>query len=179
MRTAKKNAPAKKAAAGKPAPAQQPTGGAHTIEEEIRQTHFRTSGEKAFINLVFTANYLNSKLSVFLRQYDGLTPQQYNILRILRGQKGNPISILEVKNRMLDRQPDASRIIDRMVRKGLISRTASRTDRRQVDLAITKAGLKLLDSVGDKHLALFRALFNMSEAELEKFSLMLDSIRAD
>lgn len=157
-----------------------PTAGArNTIEKEIRQPHFRSGAEKAFINLVFTANYLNSKLSVFLRTYDGLTPQQYNILRILRGQKGSPISILEVKNRMLDRQPDASRIIDRMVHKGLISRSVSKTDRRQVDLVITKTGLKLLDTIGDKHLTLFNALFTMSEAELEKFNSTLDRIRAE
>ncbi len=150
-----------------------------TIGEEIQQHHFRSEAEKAYINLVFTGNYLASKMQVLLRQFDGLTHQQYNILRILRGQQGKAISLLDVKCRMLDRQPDVSRIIERMVKKGLINRSVCGEDRRQVDLTITSAGLKLLNEIGDKHQQTHSALFKLNDAELVKLNKLLDFARSE
>jgi len=91
------------------------------IEQDIQQTNFRNEYQKLGINIMYTANWLNEKISSILSQED-ITQQQYNILRILRGAE-KPLSTLQIRARMLDKMSDTSRIVDRLVAKELVEKT--------------------------------------------------------
>jgi len=116
------------------------------IEEEILQPKFTSPNQKAVVNLMFTAGWLASKHQDFFKAY-GITSQQYNILRILRGQYPQTISATEIKARMLDKNSDVSRLLDRLVAKNMIEKKASQSDKRASDVFITTSGLDLLTSI--------------------------------
>lgn len=116
------------------------------IEEEILQPKFTSPNQKAVVNLMFTAGWLASKHQDFFKVY-GITSQQYNILRILRGQYPQSISATEIKTRMLDKNSDVSRLLDRLQAKNMIEKKASTSDKRASDVYITQAGLDLLNAI--------------------------------
>lgn len=163
----------------KPATSAADAGQLRTIGDELQQRSFRSDADMAYLNLIYTSNWFMFHVQGYLKQFDGLTMQQYNVLRILRGQRGNPISLLQVKCRLLDRNSDVSRIIDRMVRKGLICRETCNADRRQVDLTITDKGAQLLETVGDGINTVLDAFSDAaSPAELQQLCAVLDRARA-
>ncbi len=118
------------------------------IEDEIKQSKFKTPIQKALLNVIYTANWLQSKQQDFFKAY-GITATQFNILRILKGQHPKSISATEIKSRMLDRNSDVSRLLDRLALKKLISKTTCPNDRRAADVTITVEGLQLLERVAD------------------------------
>ncbi len=113
------------------------------IEKEIFSNKFENSHQKAIVNLIYTYGWITNLLKQQLNKYK-ITLQQYNVLRILRGQHPNPTTINMLKERMLDKMSDASRIVDRLVQKELVIRFINSKDRRAVDILITKKGLDLL-----------------------------------
>ena len=118
------------------------------IEKEIHQEKFRSAKHKAMLNILFTNGWFTEKMKNILAPED-ITPQQYNILRILRGSFPQPLSTLQIRERMLDRMSDTSRIVDRLVTKQLVKKVVCNKDRRLVDVTITEKGqnlLKRLDS---------------------------------
>lgn len=117
-----------------------------TIEEEIKQSKFRSVQQKAILNILFTSNWIQNKQKEFFEPF-GITGQQYNILRILRGQHPNRISGAEIKNRMLDKNSDVSRLLDRLIGKNLVSKSQCPNDKRASDIAISKEGLGLLEKL--------------------------------
>lgn len=146
------------------------------IEEEIHQKKFRSEVQKATINLLFTSNWLTNRHKDFFKQY-GLTPQQFNVLRILRGQHPGSISTSEIKARMLDKNSDASRIVDRLTLKGWVSKKVCPDDRRLVDVTITHDGLNLLTRMDADTNALDESL-GLSESDAEQLNLLLDKMRS-
>ena len=147
-----------------------------SIEEEIKQTRFRDCYQKVAINVLFTASWLEGRQQDFFKKF-GITLQQFNILRILRGQHPNRISGVEIKSRMLDRNSDISRLLDRLLKKNLISKHLRPGDKRATDIAITEPGLALLTEI-DKELATReRGTFKLSEEECDKLSDLLDKSR--
>ena len=146
------------------------------LENEIQQQKFKSEEQKLMINLVYTTNWLNAKYDVFFRDSD-ITIQQYNVLRILRGQYPNPCSIKLIKERMLDRMSDASRIVDKLKTKKLLIRKECPNDRRSVDVIITEKGLELLkslDYIDEESKDIFKSL---SPEEVSKLNLLLDKLR--
>lgn len=119
------------------------------IEEEIKQEKFKTSHQKALINLIYTSNWLQSKQQDFFKNF-GITATQFNILRILKGQHPASISATEIKSRMLDRNSDVSRLLDRLAAKKLITKSTCPNDRRAADVTITQTGLNLLETMADR-----------------------------
>jgi DNA-binding MarR family transcriptional regulator len=111
-----------------------------------------------------------------LDEYD-LTPQQFNLLRILRGQYPKPASITLLKERMLDKMSDASRLVERLLAKGLVERKICPEDRRKVDVVITKKGLKLLEKIDKTDNEMDNYLKNLSEVEAKKLNELLDKLR--
>ena len=107
------------------------------IEQDISQAKFRSEYQKATINLIYTFNWMNEQIKNMLDQYD-ITPQQFNILRILRG-AGKPISTFQIRQRMLDKMSDTSRIVDRLIKKDLVKKVICEGDRRLVDVSISAA----------------------------------------
>lgn len=117
-----------------------------TVKEEIKQSRgFRNERHRAIVNLLFSSTWIRTSIKEFLAPFD-LSPQQYNVLRILRG-ASKPISIRTVRERMLDKMSDASRIVNRMHRQGLVVKEARSGDRRLVDIELSELGREILDRV--------------------------------
>ena len=146
------------------------------ISEEIKQSKFTSERQKAAINLFYTSNWLSEKLRAFLCN-DDLTPQQFNVLRILRGSHPNPLSTLQIRERMLDKMSDTSRIVDRLVKKELVQKGTCKADKRLVDITITDCGLKLLARLDENSTDLDNHLGGISEEEAEILSNILDKVR--
>ena len=145
------------------------------IDKDINQTTFRNGYNKAMVNILFTNNWLIEKIKGFVKTED-VTPQQYNILRILRG-AGEPLSTLQIRDRMLDKMSDTSRIVDRLITKGLVKKEISARDKRLVDISITETGNELLKKLDARETELDQMLQNINEEEAETLSLLLDKLR--
>jgi DNA-binding MarR family transcriptional regulator len=117
-----------------------------TIEEAIQQKQFSNEIEKAIVNVLFTANYFYLQ-NVQLFKPHAISPEQYNVLRILRGSHPGKLNLIDISSRMLDRNSNATRLVEKLRLKGLVDRKASDNDRRQVEIGITQAGLNLLDTL--------------------------------
>lgn len=146
------------------------------LEDEIKQESFRNEYHKLAVNILFTHGWLMNKIQQILSRFD-LTPQQFNLLRILRGQYPSPASISLLKDRMLDKMSDASRLVDRLIQKGLVERKICESDRRKVDVVITKKGLKLLEKIDETDSEMDGYLQNLSESEAKKLNDLLDKLR--
>ncbi|MBT1706401.1 MarR family winged helix-turn-helix transcriptional regulator [Chryseosolibacter indicus] len=146
------------------------------IEEEIQQKKFKSAHQKALVNFLYTSNWLHYKQQEFFKPY-GITGQQYNILRILKGQHPKSISATEIKSRMLDRNSDVSRLLDRLELKNLIIKKTSTADKRATDVFITEQGLELLKAIAKKE-ELVDEMFNITEEEALLLSDLLDKCRS-
>jgi len=147
-----------------------------TIEKDINQYKFRNEFQKSVINLIYTFNWMNEKLDKIFERFD-ITQQQFNILRILRGAGGGPLSTLQIRQRMLDRMSDTSRIVDRLIKKGLVKKNICKADRRLVDVIITAKGKRLLDKIDGTDEDMDAVLKNLSLAEAKNLNQLLDKLR--
>jgi DNA-binding MarR family transcriptional regulator len=134
---------------------------------------FPNNRVKAFLNIIYTANWISSYQNSFFKTY-GISPQQFNILRILRGAK-EPLKVQTIKDRMLERAPNATRLMDKLCDKDLIERIACTEDRRVVHIDITKKGLELLEEISKE--MKFDYLENLTEEEAGILSDLLYKIR--
>ncbi len=128
------------------------------------------------INLFYTYGWAMEKVKKFLTK-EGVTHQQYNILRILRGSAPEPLSTLQIRERMLDKMSDTSRIVDRLVAKQFVKKVTCPTDKRLVDITITEKGLKLLKKLDANSDNLDKIMSSLSDHEAETLSNLLDKIR--
>jgi MarR family 2-MHQ and catechol resistance regulon transcriptional repressor len=145
------------------------------IENDIQQVTFQSARQKAMLNIIYTYGWLIERVKNFLADED-ITHQQFNILRILRGAAG-PLSTLQIRERMLDKMSDTSRIVDRLVAKGLVKKATCGKDKRLVDVTITQQGqalLKRLDQEGDH---MNDIMSNLTEQDAETLSTLLDKLR--
>lgn len=148
------------------------------IEEEIKQNKFKDVYEKAVINLLVTSNSIEAIVSKHMKEY-GITSQQFNVLRILKGQYPNTAPLNLISSRMLDKMSNASRIIDKLVAKELITRTTCPNDRRAVDHLITKKGIELLEKVNTSLYELYELKFKkLTKTETEQLNKLLDKFRS-
>lgn len=147
-----------------------------TIEEEIQSVKFRNLHHKAALNIIFTSNWIQYKNMCVFKKYE-LTGQQYNVLRILRGQHPEPCTILLIKERMLDKVSDASRIVERLRQAGYVERVLCESDRRAVDVKISKKGLDLLKRMEKEEESMDGIMKNLSNAEAKQLNQLLDKLR--
>jgi len=148
------------------------------IDQDILQPKFRNEYQKASINLLFTYGWLTEKSKELFATED-ITPQQFNILRILRGSHPQPLSTLQIRERMIDKMSDTSRIVDRLIAKGLVKKGTCKTDRRLVDVIITDKGKKLLERLDARQDEMDNIMGNLSKKEATLLSELLDKIRND
>jgi DNA-binding MarR family transcriptional regulator len=146
------------------------------LEKDIKQQHFTSENQKLIINLVFTNNWLTEKIRDFLSAED-ITLQQFNILRILRGSHPQPLSTLTIRERMLDKMSDTSRIVDRLVLKGLVNKKTCPSDKRLVDISITEEGKKVLASIDQKEKEMMAVIANLTPEEMKILNGLLDKMR--
>ena len=134
---------------------------------------FENNRVKALLNIIYTANWITSYQNEFFKDF-GISPQQYNILRILRG-ADEPLNVQTIKNRMLERSPNATRLMDKLCSKNLIERLPSQHDRRVVKISITQEGQDLLNAIPvDANQELLK---NLNEKEAAQLSDLLDKMR--
>ena len=147
------------------------------LEEAIKQKQFPLQRFKIGVNVLYTASWLSNEQQHVLRPF-GITWQQFNLMRIVKGQKGNPASLKLISERMIDRQSNTSRLVDKLVAKGLISRTSCPKDRRQVDIFLTEEGSTLLDQASEQMAEMTARLFgHITEDELATINDGLENLR--
>ena len=147
-----------------------------SLEQDIQQEHFRSEKQKAFINILYTYHQAVSATNAIFKDY-GITRQQFNVLRILRGQHPGAASVGLIKERMLDKMSDASRIVERLRLKGLIIRAQSNKDKRAADISISKTGLQLLNQIDPLILEYEEQNINLSDDEATTLNTLLDKFR--
>ena len=146
------------------------------LENEILQKKFKSDYQKAAINIVYTSNWLQEFHISVLKPHQ-ITLQQFNILRILRGQHPKPASIKLLKERMLDKMSDASRLVEKLRLKGFVERKTCSSDRRNVDVVITEKGMDLLKKL-DKMDEDFKIHFSgLNDKEIKMLNDLLDKLR--
>ncbi len=147
------------------------------IEDEIKQPIFRDEFQKAHINLIYTAGWMQLRQAAAFKPF-GLTLPQFNILRILRGQHPLPATVALLIDRMLDKTSNASRIVDRLEEKKLVTRTVCPANRRAVDIRITPAGLDLLSRIEESGALRDTGVEQLTETELQQLNFLLDKMRS-
>ena len=145
------------------------------IEDEIKQQKFKTPHQKAVLNLIYTTSWMQGRQKDIFKTF-GITLQQFNILRILRGQHPNSTSATEIKSRMLDKNSDVSRLLDRLLAKKVITKRVSANDKRAADVNLTEEGLELLKAIDKKQNQIDNVLL-LSEEEAIILSDLLDKSR--
>jgi DNA-binding MarR family transcriptional regulator len=146
------------------------------IDDEIQSTNFEDNYHKVAINIAYTSGWLNNFFRCYFDKYN-ITQQQFNILRILRGQYPKPATINLLKERMIDKMSDASRIVDRLIQKGLVSRCTNNKDRRAVDIRISELGLETLSKMDNEFKTKDILKGNLTEDEASILSDLLDKLR--
>jgi DNA-binding MarR family transcriptional regulator len=147
------------------------------LEEEIVTSKFYDEYHKAAVNILFNYHWINYRVGMFTKKYD-LTPQQYNVLRIVRGQKTKSANLKLVTQRLLDRWSDVSRLIDNLVGKGYLEKEKNIFDKRNIVISLTTRGLKVMKDLDviDKT---FERSFNLDEKEVAKLNALLDKMRGE
>lgn len=147
------------------------------IEEEIKQKTFKDKYNKAVVNLLYTHSYIVTRQSKVFKPYD-ISPEQYNVLRILRGQHPTPTTVSSIQDRMLNKMSNASRLVEKLKHKQLVERRECPTDRRQVDVTITDKGLKLLEELEDGVEKFNKSIIQLNEKEVDLLNDLLDKMRS-
>lgn len=146
------------------------------IEDAIQQKEFKNPFTKAVVNLLYTHSYLVTAQNGLLKPHD-LSPEQYNVLRILRGQNGVPTTVSSIQDRMLNKMSNASRLVEKLKSKDLVKREECPSDRRQVDILITDKGLQLLEILEKQVDESHKNFLHLNEEEVNLLNDLLDKLR--
>lgn len=146
------------------------------LVDEIKQSKFNSLHQKVLVNIIFTANWVNAKLSDIIKSHN-ITLQQYNVLRILRGKYPKSANPGEIKAVMLDKNPDLTRLCDRMCTQGLISRNIDEVNRRKMNICITDKGLKVLEQIDPEIQKIENSMVHLQDSESGQLSDLLDKMR--
>jgi len=147
------------------------------LEDALQQKSWRSEQQKASLNIMYTASWITGKINQILKPY-GISNQQFNILRILKGQKGNAATIKLLSERMIDKMSNTSRLVEKLKQKGYITREECETDRRRVDIFITEDGLRITEVCS---IAIRREVedgLNINSVEAESLNLLLEKLRS-
>jgi DNA-binding MarR family transcriptional regulator len=145
------------------------------IAKEIHQSSFRSEHHKALVNIIYSSNWLLERVKQVLEKED-ITHQQYNILRILKG-SARPMSTLQIRERMLDKMSDTSRIVERLLKKGWVHKVVCAKDKRLVDVTITTEGLQLLERLDEKSIEMDNVTKALSAEDAQALNSLLDKMR--
>lgn len=146
------------------------------LEDDIRQQKFASEHQKAAINILYTGSWVYSGNAARLKKY-GITPEQYNVLRILRGSHPSKLMLAEITGRMIDKSSNATRLVEKLRQKLLVKRELCESNRRQVDISITDKGLALMKSIDAEEGEWVEKLKNISKTEAAELNRLLDKLR--
>ncbi len=148
-----------------------------SLKDDIQAKGFHSEQEKSFVNLIYTAALFEANFNKFIKPF-GLSSQQYNVLRILRGQFPNSMSSGDLHSRMIHKMSNASRLVDKLVEKGYVIRVVNANDKRNILVSITDLGLRLVTDL-DKEVAAFqKTSIDLPSAKLKDLNLILDELRS-
>jgi len=147
-----------------------------SIEQDIKQEKFENEFHKAAVNILFTSSWLHTINSTRLKTYN-VTPEQYNVLRILRGSHPTALMLAEITSRMIDKSSNATRLVEKLRQKGFVKREICENNRRQVDIFVTPKGLEILAKIDKDPDALLMALKRLSKADAQELNRVLDKLR--
>lgn len=141
----------------------------------VPQKKYRNHSQRAMLNILYTSNWMSERIKAVLDP-EGITMQQFNILRIIRGAK-KPLSLIQIKESLLDKMSDTSRVVDRLIIKGLVEKTLSETDKRVLEITITSKGLKILEHIDERDTDLDGIVSNITNEESIELCRILDKLR--
>lgn len=147
-----------------------------TLEEAIKQRKFENEYEKSIVNILFTASWLEGKNIQRFKPF-GISPQQFNVLRILRGTFPGALRLSDITERMIDKNSNATRLVEKLRLKGLVKREVCKHNRRQVDIWITQKGLDLLEQLDANTPLWLDELSGLSKPEVRQLNELLDKMR--
>jgi DNA-binding MarR family transcriptional regulator len=147
-----------------------------SIEQDIQQEKFSNEHEKAAINILFTSSWLHNINSARFKPHD-ITPEQFNVLRILRGSHPKKMMLADITSRMLDKNSNATRLVEKLRQKGFVNREICENNRRQVDISITEKGLGVLKNIDSEEAVWLATLKNITKAEAQELNRVLDKLR--
>jgi DNA-binding MarR family transcriptional regulator len=147
-----------------------------SLEQDIQQEKFNSELEKAAINILFTSSWLHNVSLGRLKPHD-ITPEQFNVLRILRGSHPKKLMLADITSRMLDKSSNATRLVEKLRQKGLVNRQICESNRRQVDISITEKGLAVLKKIDSEEKEWLAKLSNITQAEAQELNRILDKLR--
>jgi len=147
-----------------------------SLEEEIQQEKFNNEYQKAGINILFTGSWLYNINAAGLKKY-GITPEQFNVLRILRGSHPKAMMLADITARMIDKNSNCTRLVEKLRLKGLVDRQLCENNRRQVDVSITDKGIALLKKIDAGSTAWLETFENLSKTEARELNRILDKLR--
>jgi len=146
------------------------------IESEVKQEKFQSEFQKVAVNIMFTSSWLYNLNAAFLKDF-GITPEQFNVLRILRGSQPKPMMLADITSRMIDKSSNATRLVEKLRLKGMVKREICKNNRRQVDISITDKGLSLLKKIDDHSEVWSSAMERITKAEAKEINRILDKLR--
>jgi DNA-binding MarR family transcriptional regulator len=147
------------------------------LEEAIKQEHFKSEHQKAMLNILVTSNCIDADFAKILKPFE-ISSQQYNVLRILKGQGDKAISVSNIMSRMIDKMSNVSRLLEKLRKKELVERVVCASDRRQVDVRITQEGLELLVKIEKVMVSFDDGLSKITTKEAERLNKILEKIRS-
>lgn len=147
-----------------------------TLEKQIKQKAFESELQKAVVNITFTSSFLTGNMNKLFKPYK-VSVQQFNVMRILKGQHPEPVSINDITDRMIDKMSNASRLVEKLRKKGLVDRTPCAFDRRQVDVQLTEKGLARLEELNELVQQSMSNYRHVSEEEFFVLNELLDRMR--
>jgi DNA-binding MarR family transcriptional regulator len=147
-----------------------------SLEQDIKQEKFGNEFDKAAINILFTGSWLYNINSNRLKKF-GITPEQYNVLRILRGKAPESMMLADITTRMIDKNSNCTRLVEKLRQKGFLKRAVCEDNRRQVDISITDKGLNILKKVDDVQAEWLSTLKQISKSEAQELNRILDKLR--
>jgi DNA-binding MarR family transcriptional regulator len=147
-----------------------------SLEDDIMQQKFGSEHQKAAINILYTASWVHNGNAARLKKH-GITPEQYNVLRILRGSHPNKLMLADITRRMIDKSSNATRLVEKLKQKGLVDREQCEDNRRQVDINITNKGIDLMKSIDADEGHWVDTLKSITKAEAVELNRVLDKLR--
>ena len=147
------------------------------LEEDVKQTKFTNEHQKAMVNVLYTSSWLNNRNATYFKKYN-ISPEQFNVLRILRGSQPNPMRLADIAERMIEKNSNCTRLVEKLRQKELVDRQLCESNRRQVDISITFKGLKLLSEIDKDYDEWLSIQKSITQAEAIELNRILDKLRS-
>jgi DNA-binding MarR family transcriptional regulator len=146
------------------------------IDSAIKQSKFKSGTQKAMVNIFYTNNWLRDIQQPVFKKYE-ILPQHYNILRIVNGKNPKPVSPGEIKDVILDKGRDLTRLVDKLVSLEYLERQLCSSNRRKMEITITKSGIKIMNDIENELMSLMKSCIKLNDEEAIQLSNLLDKLR--